>query len=163
MPYTASMHARVIVPLIGLHLNGIGLTFICDIIFTMVVTAFCLSRWSRLGGYICSGLLFLGGAIIFITTPLYEGAYTILTESSYTRFGEGSAGYLAVVYMFICLFALITIGTFLIDPGPDWRGPEDDSPEDDGGPPSHGPGVDWSAFDRERAGWSRPRDGALTS
>jgi len=151
--YLVGMHTRIVVPFIGLHLNAIGLPFACGIVFTVLITVLCLVRPSRLAGIVATALIILVDGGIFLFTPLAEA-------SPYSGFGEEAAEYLGVAHLFICIMALLAISSIFIDPGFGWGGGsgDDDSPDDGRGPRPRGNGIDWGAFDRARAGWSRSRD-----
>jgi len=149
------MHVKTIVPLIGLHLNFIGLACICSEALMLAIAALCWfgnTKRSRFVGITCLVAIYLVGAVI-------TAIYLVPTPSH--GFGEGATEYLfcSVVLAFLAS-GFVTIGTYVdFD---DWGDdPGDDSPESDGGPPSDS--IDWDEFNRARGEWSRPRVGALTS
>jgi len=150
MPYLMIVHLKVIVPLIGLHLNSVGLVLVCSMAFMIALAALCwFGRCRSSLGFVCLAAVFIGvTAMVIIVAPYVSNG-----------FGEGAKEWLSCVWWFVLAFSFLFIHGTIADSG--WNGPGGDSPDGDGRPPSSG--IDWSDFDRERAGWSRPLDGALTS
>jgi len=161
MPYPADMH--MIVPFVGLHLNLAGLILACAIVLMAVATITC---WCARGNLAVVGIC----AIAILSSAVTAGV--IIPSGPYKGFGGEADETLIVIFLVTLIASLVTTSLisgvlFSLGGGPDmgggWGRPGDDDPSNDRGPSPRGTGTDWSAFDRARAEWSRPRDGALRS
>jgi len=163
--YLVAMHVRVIAPLIGLHLNLAGMAFICgSAVVIAAAILFRLFSGKLFAEVICVAVLFLSGAIIVVVSPTVG----VFLHTSVFALHPKGLGAEASEWLFTAWMLILTVALFVtvprIEGGSDWDdGHGGNPPEDDGGPPSGDSGIDWSTFDRERAGWSRPRHGTLIS